>query len=122
VVVSADASKLMPSAQSGTFDLSRESLNISVEAYVYDTPQQRFDFCSDVRIMPPPDAIGPETWRAVAGTMTIELSPPGIRAHAPHLRRATVTLTNLVLRNAAGTTMTVPRPVRLTAIVGGMAG
>lgn len=120
VVVTVDGSKLSASAQSGTFDLSRQSAIITVEAHVYAAPQQRFYFCSDVNMPESPDSI--ETWRAVAGTITIELFPPGIRARTPHLRRATITLTNLVLRNSAGTTVTLPRLVRVTGIVGSMAG
>ena len=122
VVVRTASPDLGLSTRSATFDLSRESVNISVEAHVFDAPQRRFNFCSDVVMPPAPDSVGPEIWRAVAGTVTIELSPPGIRSRAPHLRRATVTLTDVVLRNAAGTTAKLPRPVTLIAIVGAIFG
>jgi hypothetical protein len=88
---------------------------------VYRQPQRQFDFCSDAKVVLP-DELGPQTWRAVAGTMTIELSPPGVRARSPHLRRATIALTNLVLRNAAGQTVRVTGPVRLSALVGSVSG
>jgi hypothetical protein len=119
IVVRASGPALGLSTQPLTFDLARKSADISVESHVYSTPRRQFDFCSDVRIGEP---IEPELWRAVAGTITIELSPEGIRARTPHLRRATVTLSNVVLRNAAGTTVRASGPMRLTAIVGGPAG
>ncbi len=119
VVVSADASELGLAGSPAVFDLSRQLASISVGVHVYDAPQRRFDFCSDVRMPPSPESAGPEIWRAVAGTMSIELSA-GVRADHPHLRRATVALSNIVLRNSVGRTLTVPQPVRLTAVVGSM--
>jgi len=107
--------------QPGTFDLARDSASISVSVFVYPQPQRQFDFCSDARLVLP-DELGPQTWRAVAGTMTIELSPPGVRARSPHLRRATITVMNLVLRNAAGQTVRVTGPVKLSALVGSVHG
>lgn len=107
--------------QPGTFDLERDRATVSVSVSVYGEPQSQFDFCSDVR-MPRLEGAGPQTWRAVAGTMTIELSPPGVRARSPHLRRATITLMNLVLRNAAGHTVRVTGPVKLSALVGSVYG
>ena len=117
-----DGSALELSTQPATIDLSRETVNVSVAAHVFPRPQRQFYFCSDVVITEAPDSIGPERWRAVAGTIRVELSPPGIRARAPHLRRATLTLSDVVLQNAAGTRVRVSRPVRLTAIVGAMWG
>lgn len=119
IVVRLDASALGLSTQPVSFDLSREIVNISVEAQVYAAPRREFEFCSHVRFPPTPGSIAPETWRAVAGAITIELSPPGVRSHAPHLRRATVTLKDVVVQNTAGTTAKMSRPVTLTAIVGG---
>jgi len=57
-------------------------------------------------------------WRALAGTITIELSPQ--RPRAP--RRATITLSNVTLRNSAGATVRISRPVKLTAVVGAVFG
>jgi hypothetical protein len=65
-----------------------------------------------------PHSIGPEIWRAIAGTITIEMSPPGARTKP----RATVTLTNIVLQNDAGMTVKIVGPVRLTASVGSVFG
>jgi hypothetical protein len=116
IVVRANPQNLGLSTGAATFDLTRSSSNISIEAYVYDAPQRRFNFCTDV-IIREQDSIEPEVWRAVAGTISIELSPPGARGP-----RATVTLSNVVLRNSAGTTVTVSRPVKLSAIVGAVFG
>jgi hypothetical protein len=104
-----------------TFDLAGSSASISIETYVYDSPRHRFDFCTDVYVQET-GAIQPEIWRAVSGMATIELSPPGIRAAYPSARRVTVTLSNVVLRNTAGTVVRMPGPVKLSAIVRGMAG
>ena len=122
VVIDLAGAALGLSTGSATFDLARQSANISVQTYVYDRAQGRFPFCSDVGMPLGPDAVEPEIWRAVAGAVTVELSPSGIRARAPYLRYATVTLSNVVLRNAAGTTIRIARPVKLTAIVGWIAG
>jgi hypothetical protein len=120
LVVRVDGSALGLSTQPATIDLSRETVNVSVAAHVFPRPQHQFYFCSDVTILDQSNT--PEIWQAVAGTITIELSPPGIRARAPHLRRATLTLSDVVLQNAAGTRVRVSRAVRLTAIVGAMGG
>jgi len=122
IVVRANTKELGLTAGSATFDLSRSASNISIETYVYDAAQRSFDFCSDVRMPPMPDAIGPEVWRAIGGTLAVELSPPGVRARRPWDRRATVTLTNVVLRNTAGAVVRVAGPIRLSAIVGWFAG
>jgi hypothetical protein len=122
VSVHLDGAALGLSTGSATFDLARESANISVQTYVYERAQQQFPFCSDFGIALGPGVVEPEIWRAVAGAITIELSPPGIHAGAPDLRHATVTLRNVVLRNAAGTTVRITRSVKLAAIVGGMVG
>jgi len=121
VLVGVAGDALHVSAQPTTFDLSRESLNISVKAYVFDAAQRQFDFCTDV-IGHGLGSVEPEIWQAVAGTITIEASAPGIRAREPLLRRATVTLNNVVLRSSNGKTVQITRPVTLTAIVGRVFG
>jgi hypothetical protein len=117
IVVRVNAQDLGVSTGAATFDLSRSSSNISVEAYVYDTPQWRSNFCTDV-IIRARDSVDPEVWRGVAGTVSIEIPAPGTRSRP----RATVTLTDVVLRNPAGATVRVSRPVRLSAIVGAVFG
>jgi hypothetical protein len=122
VVVRFAGEALDLSTQPATFDLARESVNIAVTAYVYASGQRQFYFCSDVGLPLAPGSTGPETWSAISGNITIALSPGGVRARAPHLRRATVTMSGVVLRNAAGVTVRVPGTVRLTALVGAVFG
>jgi len=109
------------SPQTVTFDIARQSAGVSIVVYVYAAPQ-RFDFCSDAMTPRNPDVPEPETWEAVAGAVTIDVSPPGGRSRMPNLRRATVTLTNIVLKNTAGKTLSVAGPVRLSAFVGSVGG
>lgn len=118
VVMRADGAVLGLSTQPATLDLRVTGSAISVDVYVYGAAQPQFDFCTDALAPKGPEWIAPETWRAVAGSVTIALSAEGIRARAPHQRRATVTLRNLELRNAVGKTVRITGPVTLTAIVG----
>jgi len=117
IVVRANVQDLGLSTEAATFDLSRTSSNISIETHVYDAPQRHFNFCTDV-IIRGEGSIEPEVWRAVAGTVSIEMSAPGARSGP----RATVTLSNVVLRNSAGATVRMSQPVKLSAIVGAVFG
>ncbi len=67
-------------------------------------------------------AMPEETWRATRGSITIELSPPGIRASAPFLYRATIRLVGAEFVNSAGVRVQERQPITLTALVGGFAG
>jgi hypothetical protein len=118
VVVGVAASTLNLSTQPATFDLSRETANISVNVHVYDGAQHRFEFCTDVGRAYGPGSTEPEVWRAVAGTITIEPSTAGARAPL----RTTITLTNVTLRNSAGTNVRIRRAIKLTAVVGAVFG
>ncbi len=48
IFVRATAPDAARSAQSFTYDLARDLVNITVETRVYATPQHRFEFCTDV--------------------------------------------------------------------------
>ncbi len=121
VVVHVDADQLGPTAQSMVFDVARSPGLVSVSTSVYDGAQRQFPFCTDVSVREE-GAVDPEVWQAVAGTVSIEFSAQGIRANNPYLRRAIVTLSNVVLRNSSGATMTMSGPVRLSAIIGQVFG
>jgi hypothetical protein len=119
IVMRVDRRVIELSTEPATFDLAMPSTGLQVEIHIFATAKRAFPYCTDV-IMPPgsgPDRVD-ETWRAIAGTMTIQLSPPGIRARSPSLYRATLTLTNAVFVNASGVTVRQTRPISLTAVVG----
>jgi hypothetical protein len=117
IVVRADAQALAVPTGGATFDLSRASSNITIEVYVYDKPQRHLNFCTDV-IMHEENAIDPQVWRATAGAVSVVLSTPGTRSGP----RATVTLTDVVFRNSAGTIVKVSSAIRLSAVVGAVFG
>ena len=121
VVVRADVSDLTSPSRAQAIDLAQPSTKTSVQVFLYATAQRRFDFCTDVGTPIGPVSIGPETWHAIAGSMAIEISPQR-HAGAPLNRRATITLRNVVLRSATGTTVRVVGPVTLSAVVGSLFG
>jgi hypothetical protein len=63
-----------------------------------------------------------ETWKAIAGSVTIELTSPVVRAHLPGAYRVTIRIIGLEVVNAKGARARQPRPLTFTAIVGWMAG
>ena len=103
--------------------IARQTAGLRIEIHVYARARRSFPFCTDVLTPPTEGPFGlDESWRAVSGTLTIQLSPPGIRAQAPQQRRATVSLTDAVFVNQAGARVRQTRPIVLRAIVGGVAG
>jgi hypothetical protein len=123
ITVRADKQLLNLSTTPASFDLARQTATIEAVIHVYALPRGNQQFCSDVGS---PIAAGPggldEAWRAVAGTITIELSPPGVRARSPHLYRATVRLTNGEFVNGSGARVRQSQPITLSAVVGGWVG
>jgi hypothetical protein len=90
----------------------------AVTTHVYERPQRQWPFCGEhhVRIAGTPSMVS-ETWRAVEGTLAIELSPPGVRARTPHLRRATLRITGAEFVNQSGVRIRQRRPIVLTALI-----
>ena len=117
ILVHVTADQLTSAAQSMVWDISRSPGLLTVSTSVYDGPQREFPVCTDVSVKEE-GAVEPEVWQAISGTVSIEFSAPGIRANNPYLRRAVVTLSNLVLRNSVGATVTMSGPLELSAIIG----
>ena len=123
MTVRADTKMLNLSTVPATFDIARQPSVIEIVIHVYALPRGNGQFCSDVGHGP---ATGPggldETWRAVSGTITIELSPPGVRAREPQLYRATIRITGAEFLNGSGARVRQTQPIALSAIVGGCFG
>ena len=113
IVVNEDLVPLTP-GRLLTMALPQPGVNIEVQ--MYDRPYRSLPFCTDVSV----SGAGSrrETWRATAGTVTIELSPRGVRARQPYTYRATVRIADAELTSAAGIRVRQTQPVTLTAIVG----
>ncbi len=91
-----------------------QTQGFDMRVHVYDAPQQRFPFCSDVR------STGDEgeVWRAITGTATIELAPV-FRVREPAVYRATIRLTDAEFVSATGTRVRQSQPITLSTIVRG---
>jgi hypothetical protein len=119
IAVRADKALLQLSTTPKTLDVATTSGGLELALHVYERPVRSWPFCTDVTILP---AASEETWRATRGTVTIELSPPGIRARAPSLYRATIRIVGAEFVDASGVRVTQQQAITLTAIVGGMGG
>ncbi|MCM3880048.1 MAG: hypothetical protein ND807_08070, partial [Vicinamibacterales bacterium] len=119
ISVRADRDALGLSTTPKTFDLSSTRDGLELLVHVYDRAMRRWPFCTDSFALP---AAPTETWRVVGGTLTITLSPPGIRARAPYLYRATIRIVGAELISAAGARVKLTQPISLTAVVGWFTG
>jgi hypothetical protein len=90
------------------------TLGFEVRVHVYGAPQQRFPFCSDVRMLGDEG----EVWQAIAGTATIELSPV-FRIREPETYRATIRLTGAEFVSPTGARVRQSQPITLTTVVRG---
>ena len=115
LAIRADRDLLQLSTKPRVIDLATMPADFEVIADVFDRPQgQRF--CTDAIAIP--EGTRQETWRAVAGTVSIQLSEPGIRARNPQQYRATIQIDNAEFLGPTGATVKAPRPIRLTAVAG----
>jgi hypothetical protein len=79
---------------------------VEIAAHVYDAPQRRSPFCSDLRIT----GDDGERWRGVAGTLTIELTSV-FRVREPETYRATIRLTGAEFVSATGARVRPSQPI-----------
>jgi hypothetical protein len=113
ITIRADKDALGLSTAPRMFDLASLHSNLEVLVRVYQRPVRR-PFCTDSGGSEGP----PETWRATRGTVTIELSPPGVRAGLPAAYRATIRIVGAEFVSASGVRVKQVQPITLTAIVG----
>ena len=114
ITVHADRVLMALSTSPQTFDL-RVQPGLDVEVHVAEQPEDHWPFCTDVTVI---NENRRETWRAVSGAITIELSPPGIRARLPLAYRATIRITGAEFTSTTGVRIKQVKPIVLTAIVG----
>ena len=101
-------------------DIAQQPDAVALRVQVYQQPVRGQLFCTDV--VPVPADTVMESWRAVGGRMTIELSAPGIRARNPALYRATIRIDNAEFVDSTGRRHRQTRPIVLTAVVGSFFG
>jgi hypothetical protein len=117
VTFQADARALaLTTPQPRSFDLSKEPA-FSLQIHVYERPVHA-DPCSDVG----GPTVAESTWRAVSGSVEIELSPRKVDPGEAHRRRATVRVLGAEFAGPAGKRIRLSRPIVLTAIVGDVTG
>jgi hypothetical protein len=119
ISIRADRSALELSTTPRSFDVALQPLALAVSVHVYEQPRRDGSLCS--HLSPSPGVVS-ETWRAVAGRVTIELSPPGIRARSPSLYRATIRLDGAEFLDSSGRRHRQTTPIVLSAVVGSMGG
>jgi hypothetical protein len=118
ITIRADKERLQLSVVPRSVDLGTSVGLMDVAIHVYGQPTNSLPFCTDVSLRVPTE----EVWRAVGGTATIHLSPPGVRIRAPRSYRATVTISGAEFVSPSGVRVRQVQPITLTAIVGWLAG
>jgi hypothetical protein len=115
VAIRVDRGALQLSSAARSFELARHPEVIALTVHVYEGPMRGTMFCTDVGMSPGPVT---ETWRAVAGRVTIELSPPGVRAKRPSMYRATIRIDGAEFIDSSGRRHRQTTPIVLSAVVG----
>jgi hypothetical protein len=119
IVVWADKTALGLTTAPRVLELANARSDLAVVVHVFARAMRSMPFCSDVR----DPSLQSEEWRAVAGTVTVEISPPGIRASYPSwMYRATVTITGAEFVDRSGARVRQRGPITLKAFVGSAIG
>jgi hypothetical protein len=117
ISVRADQIQLQLSTTAQTFNIATQA-GLEVVVHLYERPLRSWPFCTDVGM----SGVSTEAWRATAGTVTIELSAPGISVRQPNLYRATIRIIGAEFVNSSGVRVRQVRPITLTALVGQIFG
>jgi hypothetical protein len=117
IAVSADRSLLQLSTTAQSFNIATQS-GLEVVVHAYPQPRRSWPFCTDFVNGGEQE----ETWRATGGTVTIELSAPGVSPRQPNLYRATIRIVGAEFVNSSGVRVKQVRPIALTALVGSLSG
>jgi hypothetical protein len=113
ISIRADTDLLGLSTAPRTLDLATPHPYLEVLVHVFDRPQ-RSPFCTDVR----DNSAMARVWRPARGTVTIELSPRGVRPATPPAYRAIIQVNGAEFVSDAGVRVAHARPIALTALVG----
>jgi len=110
---------LLQGAVTGSFDLAGPRSDLEVLVHVFERAVGESHFCSDAIVLPRPTE---DTWRAVGGTLSIQLDPPGIKGRAPFMYRATIRISGAQFIGPSGRRVDQTQPITLTAVVGWIPG
>jgi hypothetical protein len=109
--------ELLNLSTAGTFDIASKAYALDVFIHVFERPVRSSPFCTDViGNYDPPNP--KRVWKAISGTVHIELSPPGVSAIAPFAYRATIRISGAEFVSETGARVRQVEPITLTAIVG----
>ena len=116
IAIRADRFFLEQTPSPRSFDLAALPPEIEVVVNVFEQGQRGWSACSDVTTIGQDQ--NQETWRAVSGTMRIDLSPAGARDGAASPVRATIQIDDAEFRGPAGTSRAA-QPIKVSAVAVG---
>jgi hypothetical protein len=119
ITVRVDRRRLGLDDRPWTFDLVAQVPGVEVTVHLFEVPRTRDSFCTDARVI---DDSREEVWRAVGGSMTVQVGPMGAYARAPEQRRATIEIVGAEFLGPAGQRVRAPRSITITTTVGRIFG